>query len=248
MNSLSDCLVIQSAADARPRWVDGCLDSVRSWAGAVGYDYQFCGDELFEAVPPALCEKLAGRTPVLADLARLLWLRQCHEAGHEWVLWLDADTLVLNPDWRPAPGVHTQFGDECWLQLGNQGRIDARYQPHNAFLLLNAASPVRDFLIFAIESLLTRVDAARVAPQFAGPKLLKALHNLVQFELEPAAGALSPLLQSALVEGGEALAAWPDGRPLAMANLCASLAVPNGVREQLIREPARVVRQLSGGE
>lgn len=228
--------------------MDDCLGSVRRWADAAGYDYQFCGDELFDGVPPALREKLAGRTPILADLARLLWLRDCHRAGHEWVLWLDADTLVLAPKWRPTPQSHTQFGEECWLQMNDRGRIEARYQPHNAYLLLHAASPVRDFLIFAVESLLHRVDVARLAPQFAGPKLLKALHNLVQFELEPAAGALSPLLQSALVEGGEAVRVWPRGRPMALANLCASLAVPAGVREQLIGEPSGALQRLSDGE
>jgi hypothetical protein len=100
-------------------------------------------------------------------------------------------------------------------------------------------------LIFAAESLLARVDATKLAPQFVGPKLLKALHNIAQFELEPAAGALSPLLQTALVEGGEAIHSWPANRALAMANLCTSLETPEGIREQLINHSDEVIQRLS---
>jgi hypothetical protein len=242
---LRRCLVIQSASEQRPQWVDRCLDSVRRWAAAADYGYTFLGDELFDRVPAELRDKLAERTPVLADLARLLWLRDCHAAGHEWVMWVDADTLVLDPAWRPSPGSHTQFGEECWLQTNTKGRLEVRYQPHNAYLLLHESSPVRDFLIFAVESLLARVDATKLAPQFVGPKLLKALHNIAQFELEPAAGALSPLLQTALVEGGEAIHSWPANRALAMANLCTSLETPEGIREQLINHSDEVIQRLS---
>ena len=38
-------LVIQSAADQRPQWMDRCLSSAQSWAEQAQYDYQFIGDE-----------------------------------------------------------------------------------------------------------------------------------------------------------------------------------------------------------
>ena len=77
-----------------------------------------------------------------------------------------------------------------------------------------------------------------------GPKLLKALHNLAQFYLIPAAGALSPALMAELTSTpGEAVLTYKKvGRePLAMVNLCASLAETsddNRQRELLINDPS----------
>lgn len=240
------CMVIQSAPpDAEP-WVVGCMNSVRQWATPAGYEYRFLDDALFEKLPDNLREKLAQRTPVMADLARLLWIRELHEAACEWVLWLDADTLIVDPAFRLSTHVHTTFGEELWLQERRQGGYEVRRQPHNAFILLHRDSPVRDFLIFAVESVLQRIDPGHIPPQVAGPKLLKALHNIVAFDLEPAAGALSPLLQTVLVQGDTAavLKSWP-GQTLAMVNLCSSLPVAGGVREGLVENPEAVAAALS---
>lgn len=184
--------------------------------------------------------------PIMADLARLYWIRDLHRQGHDWVLWLDADTLVVDPGWFPQLVGHTQFGEECWIQRRTSGQLETRYQPHNAYILMHRTSPVRDFLIYAVESILHRVDATKLAPQLVGPKLLKALSNLVAFPLEPAAGAMSPILQYALAarDEPEVLDQWPQGRPLALANLCASLDVPAATRAALIAEPQIISERL----
>lgn len=239
--------MLQSAAPDRPDWVQGCLDSVQRWAAQAGYEYGFAQDEIFDRLPSWYRNKLAARTPILADLARLLWIQQAHTEGGEWVLWLDADTLVIDNRWRPSPSEHTVLGEECWVQRDSRGRFVARYQPHNAFLLIHRDSPVLAFLIYAVESIIARADPAHIAPQMVGPKLLKALHSLVAFELEPAAGALSPELIAALagdLDLRAALNRWPADRPLAMANLCASLSMEPGVREQLIADPSQVSQGL----
>lgn len=239
---IEQCTVIQSAAPDRPDWVEGCLASVQHWAARQGLEYRFLGDELFEPLPDWFHRKLAGRTPILADLARLLWMRTLHEAGMEWALWLDADTLVVDPDWMPVAHSHTVFGEECWLQQGKGRGIDRYIQPHNAFMLMHCDSPVRDFLIYASESIIARADPAHIAPQMVGPKLLKALNNVVGFTLEPAAGALSPELIQSLSSGEDAAAQpwvrrWPEGRSLAMANLCSSLPCDETARAALVAHP-----------
>ena len=89
-----------------------------------------------------------------------------------------------------------------------------------------AVSPVLGFLAYLSESIIERADAARIAPQMVGPKLLKALNNLAQFTLVPEAGAVSPeLLAEWVGHAGPAAACYEQAArvPLALVNLCASL-------------------------
>jgi len=62
---------------------------------------------------------------------------------------------------------------------------------------------VLGFLVYLSESIIELADAAHIAPQMVGPKLLKALNNLAQFTLVPVAGAVSP----------ELLAEWVGDAP-----------------------------------
>ena len=218
--------ILQSAADARPDWVSGCMTSVADWCQRQGYHYHRIGDELFDWVTPELRDKLNGRTPILADLARLRWIESELAARAGLVVWIDADTVVVDPNWRVPDSTHTFFGEECWVQPTIEGTWRAYQSPHNAFMGFTAASPVLGFLAYLSESIIERADAAHIAPQMVGPKLLKALNNLAQFTLVPEAGAVSPeLLAEWVGEAGPAAACY--GRttrvPLALVNLCSSL-------------------------
>ena len=102
-------------------------------------------------------------------------------------------------------------------------------------------SPVLDFLIHTTESMIKRVDPDHIAPQMVGPKLLKALHNLADFDLEPEAGAMSPLLLRAIRDADmEVLAFFQERRtrPTKCLNLCASVIDETGVDIQDIRKKA----------
>jgi hypothetical protein len=61
-------------------------------------------------------------------------------------------------------------------------------------------------------------------PQFIGPKLLTALHNVCQLPVMESAGMLSPLVIKDLVQGGgEALSRFVEHSPVPTgANLCIS--------------------------
>ena len=218
--------ILQSAADARPDWVGRCMTSVADWSHQQGYNYHCIGDELFEWVTPELRAKLHDRTPVLADLARLRWIESELAAHGGLVVWIDADTLMLDPTWHVPDSKHTFFGEECWVQPTAQGSWRAYRSPHNAFMGFTAASPVLGFLAYLSESIIERADAVHIAPQMVGPKLLKALNNLAQFTLVPEAGAVSPeLLTEWVGDAGPATACYEQATraPLALVNLCSSL-------------------------
>ena len=221
-------VVFQSAPPQRPQWMDDCLASVQQWAAHHGFDYRFIGDELFDQLPQSYRSKVADRGPILADLGRLQLLQNHLQREGGQALWLDADTLCVDIDWLPSLAGHSLFGEECWVQKNNKDRWQRYITPHNAFLAFTAGSPILPFLSHATESIISRADTAHIAPQMVGPKLIKALHNLAPFCLLPAAGALSPALISELTTTpAEAVACYQQGgrEPLAMVNLCASLAM-----------------------
>ncbi len=233
---MQQVLVLQSFHEsAVTGWIGECVDSVRQWCEAQGYAYKFQGDTLFDLLPPWYRDKVGARTPIAADLARLMWIRdELAQAQHELVAWLDADMLVLQPaQLQLTAATSCVFGQEFWVQQKGVQQKGARYyvrkNVHNAYCAFRPHCPVLPFLIEAVQRMVRRVDAAHMAPQFVGPKLLTHLHNTVGFELDARFGALSPELISALLQGDTApyeqmLAQMPS--PLMAANLCASLQDP----------------------
>ena len=240
--------VFQSAPLDRPAWIDRCMASVRNWAALQGWSYQFIGDEIFDLVAPELRAKLKGRTPILADIARLELMQQHLDKEGGQALWIDADSLVLNPHWCPVFDSPASFGQEFWVQDDPGCDGWRHYQsPHNAFISFSAGSPILPFLRYAATNLLERVDTQKLAPQFVGPKLLKALHNLCPFTLHEQAGALSPALAIELVkEPGPAVNYYRDkgGPALSVVNLCQSLVgsqVSVAAMSDLIDQPQRLL-------
>jgi hypothetical protein len=95
-------------------WLERCLDSARIWASLQGYQYRFEADELFERLDPKLRERTAGRPVIAADLARLVALQQALAEGFDAVVWLDADTLIMDSEAFALP-----------VELYGLGREDA---------------------------------------------------------------------------------------------------------------------------
>ena len=145
--------ILQSAADARPDWVSRCMMSVADWSQQQDYAYHCIGDELFDWVTPECRLKLKDRTPILADLARLRWMESSCSARGGLVVWIDADTLVMDPTWRVPDSEHTFFGEECWVQPRKRARGAPTFSPHNAFMGFTQASPVLGFLAYLSESI-----------------------------------------------------------------------------------------------
>lgn len=218
-------LVIQSHRDPLPYpWLYDCLASVRDWAEGHGFGYRFLTDELFDAVPDDLRDKLAGQRVIAADLGRLQVLQAALREGADRVVWLDADFLIFDPDRFALPDAPYAVGREVWLQHDRHRRLKAYKQVHNALLMFRRGNAFLDFYIDTAERLLRRHRGGMPA-QFIGPKLLTALHNVCQLPVMETAGMLSPpVIRDLLSGGGEALARFiaRSPRAIAGANLCLS--------------------------
>lgn len=240
-------LVIQSCSERqRQSWMRACLDSVERWSEGQGYDYRFVGDEIFEKVPPWYRAKVGSKLPVATDYGRLVLMREALDAGYEEVIWFDADLLIFDRALSLAFDGSCAFGQEVWIQrregrpearqAGQEARLEARRNVHNAVCVFRKGCPVLPFLLHTIESLVRRVDPAHIAPQFAGPRLLNALHPLADFALLPQVGALSPDVVADLVAGGGLaldLLRKETRVPLQATNICASVN-GGGTAEQVV--------------
>jgi len=224
--SCSSTLVIQSCSVLqRQGWQGVCLQTAQAWAAQQGHDYRFIGDEIFDLVPTWYMDKVGTKLPVATDYARLLLLQQALKEGYGQVLWLDADVVVFDPALQLEFAGTCAFGQEGWVQPGKRG-FELRRNVSNALCVFRQGCVVLPFLLHTVASLVHRVDAAHIAPQFVGPKLLNALHPLCNFALLPQVGALSPPVVDELYRGeGPALALLRAGcaKPLQAANVCASL-------------------------
>lgn len=214
----------------RPDWIERCLESVQSWAGHQKHEYRFLGDELLERVPRWAARKATGRNQIIADLGRLFVAREILEEGIDQVIWLDADTLVFDPqalriEISPkSPGY--AFGREIWIQEKALGGLKAYRNVHNAVCLFQRNNPFLDFYIHACLLIMERVDGG-VPPQILGPKFLSAQYNILGFPLLNSVGAFSPAVLQDILNGGrtalDLLVGSSPSIPMA-ANLCASLS------------------------
>jgi hypothetical protein len=262
----ADTLIIQSHRQPLPyTWLAPCVASVQNWATQNGYDYQFIGDALFDTLPQWVLDKTQAQKVIATDLARLKCLQQFLAAGYQRVVWLDADFLIFAPDnfQLPEPGHLPEgyaLGREVWVQpkileqkAGQEApenkaiKFKTYKKVHNAFLLFDAQFGQRnsflDFYSAHAERLLEKVNGP-IPPQFIGPKLLTALHNVVQCPVQESAGMLSPwTINDILAGGGPALKLFRDKspQPLAGANLCSSLSASDALPERALE---KVVTQL----
>jgi len=231
---MPDTLVIQSHRRPLPfGWLEPCLDSVAGWASLNAYDYRFVGDEIFELIDPALRRRLAARPVIASDLARLKALQQGLAEGYGRVVWCDADWLVLRPRDFRLPAAEFALGREVWIQPGAGGGWRSYFRVHNALLMFARGNAFLDFYAATAERLL-RLNQGPMAPQFIGPKLLAALHNIAQFPVMESAAMLSPpVMRDLLTGGGDALALFREKSPEtpAGANLCSSLSADEGFTE-----------------
>jgi hypothetical protein len=219
-------VVLQSQSQRRLEgWQGLCCASVRRWAAARGFAYRLIGDELFERLPPRLRERHAAQIVVLSDLARLLWLQEVLDGGFQRAIWCDADLLVFR-DFEPVLDESGAcFGRECWIQRDG-GKLRSYRKIHNAWMQFAAGSGTLAFYRERARVLLERAQGP-VVPQFIGPKLLTAWHNIAAFAVEERVGMLSPLGMAELLgDDGPALKKLRLGhaQPLCALNLSASCA------------------------
>lgn len=223
--AMANTLVIQSHRSPLPySWIESCLESVRHWCTLNQYDYQFFNDELFDNVPQDLGDKLKEQGVIASDLARLYALEEAINRGYEAAIWLDADFLIFDPEYFLLPDKPYAVGREVWVQHDRQNNLKIYKKVHNAFLLFRKGNSFLKFYRESAERLL-RQNEGGMPPQFIGPKLLTALHNVAQLPVFEPAGMLSPLVIKDIVKGeGDALQHFINKSSvrIAGANLCIS--------------------------
>ena len=245
-------LVIQSHTDPVPyEWLTRCIESVRKWSDANQFDYRWIGDELFDEVDPKIIEKVGEQKVIATDLARLYALKQGLET-YDRVIWLDADFLVFEPEkfLLPSPEnlpMKYMVGREVWVQQDQEhvGKLKCYVKVHNAFLMFDRDNSFLDFYIEHARRLLLDCEGS-IPPQFIGPKLLTAIHNVVGCPVLETAAMLSPEVIDGLLSEDDKSSALElflkrsKVRP-AGTNLCASLV---GQRENSNRKMMRLIDLL----
>lgn len=243
----SHTLVLQSHRLPLPgRWLEPCLDSVRAWAQASGFDYRFEDDALFDGLDAPLRERTAGQPVIAADLARLAVLEGALHEGYRRAVWLDADTLVVDPDRLILSDDDYALGREVWIQREDR-RLRAYVKVHNAFLQFGAGNPFLGFYRHAAERIVL-AHTGDMVPQLVGPKLLTALDNLIGCPVVEEAAMLSPaVIDDVLAGGGAALTLFQarSSRPPAAVNVCGSL-VGRDVAEQRVIDVIDVLSRRPG--
>jgi len=210
------------------------------------YEYQFFGDELFDCLPAGLFEKTRNQKVIASDLARLLVLKGALNRGYETVIWLDADFLIFNPAEFVLPDQPYAVGREVWVQNDRHGKLRVFKKVHNAFLMFRQGNHFLDFYSETAERLLL-LNQGAMPPQFIGPKLLTAIHNVAILPVMESAGMLSPaVIKGILGREGQALDLFVNNSPVLItaANLCTSSCDKDEVSEM---EMQQLIKLLSSG-
>jgi len=225
---MSKTLVLQSHRQPLPvPWLQSCLDSVKSWACVNKYEYQFIDDELFDYVSNDVLEKTKSQLVIATDLARLKVLQRYLVNGYDTVIWCDADFLIFSPHTFSLINEKYSIGREVWVQNSekNSEKLSVYIKVHNAFMTFRKGNSFLDFYIDTAERLLLN-NQGSMPPQFIGPKLLTAIHNVVQCPVQETAGMLSPLVIKDIANhGGPALELFKQksSKHVSAVNLCNSL-------------------------
>ncbi|OOZ38694.1 hypothetical protein BOW53_14690 [Solemya pervernicosa gill symbiont] len=209
------------------------------------------GDELFDAVPAHLLKKTEEQRVIATDLARLSVLQAALERGYETAIWLDADFLIFKPAEFKLPDQGYAVGREVWVQHDKSRKLKVYKKVHNAFLMFRKENSFLDFYRETAERLLVQ-NSGPMPPQFIGPKLLTALHNVAVLPVMESAGMLSPLvIKDVLKGGGDALSRFVvnSDQPITAANLCSSCCRSGEVSsqemehliERLLKEPGFIL-------
>lgn len=242
---MADTVVIQSCAEPAPHpWIERCMQSVHSWAEALGYDYRFVGDELFERVDGDLLAKIGDQKVIATDLARIELAREALASGYQAAVWMDADYVVFDRDRFILPPESFAVGREVWIQNDPNGRLRCYRKVHNALLLFRRGNSFVDFYADTAARLI-RLNQGTMPPQFIGPKLLTALHNVVQLPVMESAAVFSPMVIRDLIAGeGPALELFRRESVVAPAgaNLCSSSVARGELTDEHM---AQVLDQLN---
>ena len=243
---MSTTLVVQSHSLPLPTdWIQTCINSVKTWSDLNAYEYKFIDDALFEFVSTTVLKKTKKQKIIATDLARLKVLQTYLSKGFETVIWCDADFVIFNPKQFKIPDEPYALGREVWIQKDtkNPQKLSTHTKVHNAFMMYRKENVFLDFYADTAERLILK-NSGSMPPQYIGPKLLTALHNIAHCPVLETAGMLSPLVIKDIVKGtGEALALFikESSQPIYAANVCNSLYEHGEYSTKVIKQCLQVL-------
>jgi hypothetical protein len=215
-----------------PAWITACMDTVRAWARAQGFDYRFYDDDFLTRAPDWFRAKAQHAICPVTDLARLVVAKELLAEGWQRTVWVDADMLVFDPD---ALQITAQQGfalcHELWLVTDPTDPRGARRISHrvnNSMAVFCAGSLHLDFFIDACVRIARQREV--VGKLDVGTNFLSQLRQILPFPLLDKVGMLSPVFLAEIVSGqpvgvAEYMRALPAA--LASVNLCGSLQGQN---------------------
>ena len=114
------------------------MKTVRDWAQAEGFDYEYIDDDLFELAPEWARQQCSANVYALTDICRLQWLRDKLDSGYERAVWADADVLVFAPDRISISTRHGYgFAHELFLRVLPNGGTSPDYGMNNALMVFH---------------------------------------------------------------------------------------------------------------
>ena len=219
-------VVFQSfRAHAVPGAISQCLETVRSWAEARGYEYRFIDDALFDRVPAWFRAKVNENRLPMSDLARLKVARELLNDAFDRVIWFDADILIFAPDnFDVSNEIDYAFGHEIWVRRGDGTKLFVTEGLHNAISVFRRGNAFLDFYIQASEDSVRDTDGDVLSHQI-GPDFLNRHCDVIGPRIVHDVGLFSPLVIADIANGGgpalQAHMAASKG-PIRAANLCLS--------------------------
>ncbi len=216
-----------------PQWIERCMASVRSWADASGYDYQFADDSSFALAGPEYLARAQGNVRTITNLTRLILVRDALAAGYDEAIWLDADIFVFAPERFVLPAEPGYaFARETWINHWKDDLWVAGSAVNNSALVFRPNQPDLQFLIDAIFHI-ARHRPLRGNYQVGGD-VVRGLWSSLDFPTLEDVGMFSPDIIRALAGPVRPLLkaqARFHGSEVHAANLCGSAHYLGGATE-----------------
>ena len=207
-----------------PPWIARCMETVRAWAAAQGFAYEFYDDRFFDLAPAWYREQTRNDVLPVSDLCRLLAARDLLKKGYQRTIWVDADAAVFDPErFQIDLSDGYAFCREVWIGMKPDGGYYFRNSVNNAVTVFVQGNSFLEFYIDAVQSRIRNIPI--IDRLDASTRFLSHLHELMHLNLLTNVGLLSPLILADLISGRETMVkAYMVcfGSQIYAANLCSS--------------------------
>ena len=221
-----------------PPWIARCLQTVKEWAALHGHRYHF-SPEFWRYAPEWFRLRCGKELGPMTDVARLYMMKEQFESGAEYVVWIDADVLVFDPQHLTITTEADFFGiEEVFVMAYPDGATEISPVGVNGALLgARSGSTLFDVYLNNVESVVRDYPQPVLPRTVAGPPLLTELATRHPFGCLTNVGLFTPNILYAIARGEPtlpALFARSFGHKVAAANLCHIYRdfLPNGSSAQ----------------